>query len=100
MTISPNLAAAVAWFAEHETDRPGPADTPYEIMKRTFGLDFDEACAVCREVRRIVGPYPATGGGIAVQNSKRPQTARAVFRTVLHPRLVPRARGMEVNNGS
>ena len=63
MTISPNLAAAVAWFAEHETDRNGTDGTAYERLKREFNLSFDEACAVCREVRRIVGPYPATGGG-------------------------------------
>ncbi|AZO75023.1 hypothetical protein [Mesorhizobium sp. M1D.F.Ca.ET.043.01.1.1] len=66
--ISGNLAEAVEWFAAHETDRRGIDGTAYEQMKRDFNLSFAEAVRVCREVRKLVGPYPATGG---VSTSKR-----------------------------
>lgn len=62
--ISGHLAEAVEWFAAHETDRRGVDGTAYEVMKRTFALSFDEACTVCREVRKRVGPYGR--GGIHV----------------------------------
>ncbi|MDG4889284.1 hypothetical protein [Mesorhizobium sp. WSM4887] len=77
--MSAHLAEAVEWFAEHETDRRGVDGTAYEQLKRKFNLTFAEAMEVCRETRKRVGPYPSTGGGIDIQNSKRAQTARAVF---------------------
>lgn len=76
---SAHIAEAVAWFAVHETDRRGPAGSPYELMRRDFALSFDEACTVCREVRRIVGPYPSTPGGRSPSKSDVRKTARAVF---------------------
>lgn len=78
MTITGHLAEAVQWFVEHETDRRGPAGSPYELMRRNFDLNFDEACMVCREVRKR-GPFKG-GGGIDDQKSNRPQTARADLR--------------------
>ncbi|PBB80899.1 hypothetical protein CK218_10845 [Mesorhizobium sp. WSM3879] len=60
---SAHIAEAVAWFAEHEADRRGVDGSPYERLKRTFNLSFAEAVQVCREVRKLVGPYPSTPWG-------------------------------------
>ncbi|RUU99679.1 hypothetical protein EOA60_03090 [Mesorhizobium sp. M1A.F.Ca.IN.020.06.1.1] len=65
-----HLADAIEWFAAHEADRRGVDGTAYEVMKRRFSLSFSEAVMVCREVRKLVGPYPSTPGG-AITNSGR-----------------------------
>lgn len=82
MMTSAHLADAVAWFVEHEADRRGVDGTAYEVMKRRFSLSFSEAVMVCREVRRIVGPYPevrAGGRDRAQADSNRPVSG-AFFR--------------------
>lgn len=68
--MSGHLADAIEWFVQHEADRRGVDGSPYEVMKRKFSLSFDEACTVCREVRKLVGPYPSTPGGYRHPNQQ------------------------------
>lgn len=76
---SGNLAEAVEWFAVHETDRRGVDGSPYEVMRRKFDLTFSEALTVCREVRKLVGPFPAPGRVSTPKSANEPRPLREVF---------------------
>lgn len=81
---SGHLAEAIAWFSEHEADRRGVDGTAYEVMKRRFSLTFSEAVMVCREVRKLVGPYPSTpGGAIAFKIGRSKDRSGSFFRIKL-----------------